>query len=376
MFSWDSLRARRARRARRRVGPTAPERLEGRELMAYTSLGFSLADLAVTGESAPAAQWGGTLTVDVTLRNLGASTITEPTALTPPFQVGVGPDGTVNPPYYTPSQADAAESTIAVFLVPRGKGLAQGVKVGSIDAPAVGQNSIERFQATLTLPQQPAGYPAAGGYTLRLVANYDRNVLESSYSNNVSPPMLVNLTAAPATPTLRAVSFDLPKAGLSPGDVIAPQIQIANLGAATLTSDVEVAVVASTSPDFNLGSSVVSLYTISGGLGGVNSTPLPNAARHARGTRWMRNNIVTQRNNVVTINGGNATLPTSPSTYYIGIVIDPYNKLNLPNQPANRLELVKLVSTVNGQASSGAVGSSSAYVFQNPPDGVPVGVTY
>lgn len=376
MFSWDSLRGRRARRARRRVGPAAPERLEGRELMAYTSLGFSLADLAITGESAPATQWGGTLTVDVTLRNLGASTITEPTSLTPPFQVGVGPDGTVNPPYYTPSQADAAASTIAVFLVPRGRGLASGVQVGTIDAPAIGQNSLEQFQATVTLPAQPAGYPATGEYTVRLVANYDRTVQESSYRNNVSPPLLVNLTAAPATPTLRAVSFDLPETGLAPGDVIAPRIQIANLGAAALTSDVEVAVVASTSPDFNLGSSVVSLYTISGGLGGVNSTPLPNAARHARGTRWLRHNIVTPRNNVVTITGANATLPTSPSTYYLGVVIDPANKLNLPNQPANRLELVKLVSAVNGDPASGVVGGPSTFVFQNPPDGLPIGVTY
>ena len=41
-------------------------------------------------------------------------------------------------------------------------------------------------------------------------------------------------------------------------------------------------------------------------------------------------------------------LPTSPSTYYLGVVIDPYNKLNLPNQPANRLELVKLVTKLAG----------------------------
>lgn len=374
MFTWESFRASRARRARRRMGPAAPERLEGRELMAYTSLGFSLADLAIRGESAPATQWGGTLTVDVTLQNLGASTITEPTALTPPFQVAVGPDGTVNPPYYTPSQADAVDSTIAVFLVPRGRALGAGVQIGTIEAPYVPQNSLQQLQATLTLPERPAGFAATGAYTVRLVANYDRNVLESNYRNNVSPPLNVTLTPAPAEASLRAIAFDLPVRGLSPGDVIAPQIQIANLGAAAVTSDVEVAVVASTSPDFNLGSSIVATYTISGGIGGVNSTPLPNGARLGRGPRWLRNNIITPRNNVVTINGGNATLPVEPATYYIGIVIDPNDKLNLPNRPANRLELVKVVSTVSGGEATGVVGSASTFDFQLPPDGVAVGV--
>ena len=55
-------------------------------------------------------------------------------------------------------------------------------------------------------------------------------------------------TAAPATPELRVSSFDLPERGLVPGDVIAPRIQIANLGAAAVTSDIEVAVMASTEP--------------------------------------------------------------------------------------------------------------------------------
>ncbi len=375
MFSWESFRASRARRAGRRIGPAAPERLEGRELMAYTSLGFSLADLAITGESAPATQWGGTLTLDVTLQNLGASTITEPTALTPPFQVGVSPDGTVNPPYYTPSQADAVDTTIAVYIVPRGRGLASGVQVGTIDAPAVGQNSLQQFQATVTLPSRPAGFAGSGPFTVRLVANSGRNVLESNYRNNVSPPMLVNLTPVPGESMLRAVAFDLPAAGLSPGDVIAPQIQIANLGAAAVTSDVEVAVVASTSPDFNLGSSIVATYTISGGIDGVNSTPLPNGARY-RGARWLRNNIITPRNNVVTINGTNATLPVEPATYYIGIVIDPNDKLNLPNRAANRLELVKVVSTAGRNTATGVVGSAATFPFEYPPDGVPVGVTY
>jgi len=344
--------------------------------MAYSALGFSLADLAVTGESAPTTSWGGTLTVQVTLQNLGASTLVEPTSLVPPGQVQVGPDGAIVPSYYTPSQADAPDTTVAVYLVPRGRrGIAGGIQVGVIDAPMMSQNNIQQFQGTVTLPDRPAGFPAAGGYTVRLVANADRNVLESNYSNNVSPPMNVTLTPTPATPMLRATAFEVP-AGLVPGDTIAPYIQVANLGGAPLTTEVEVAVVASTSPDFNLGSSIVALYTVSE-IDGLNTVPLPNAARHARGFRGlpMRNNIITPRSNVVTIQGANATLPVSPSSYYIGVVIDPFNKLNLPNQPENRLELVRSVdANRNPLSPSGVIGSNATKDFQSTPTGANVGI--
>ena len=343
--------------------------------MAYTSLGFSLPDLAISGSSAPTATWGGTLTVEVTLQNLGASTITEPTAVIPPSQVEIGPSGTVNPPYFTFSQADVPASTIAVYLVPAGRrGLGGGVQVGVIDAPGISQNNITQFQSTIALPDRPAGFPATGAYTVRLVANADRSVLESRYDNNVSAPLNVRLTPAPATPVLRVSAFDVP-AGLAPGDTIAPFIQVTNLGGAAVTSNVEVAVVASTSPDFNLGSSIVATYTIPGGLDGINSQPLPNAARHRSFRSLQRNTIITPRNNVFSLQGAAATLPTSPSTYYIGVVIDPSNKLNLPNQPANRLEMVQLVRANGSELSpNGVAGSPAVADFQNPPDGIPIGI--
>lgn len=370
MFSRDSERARRARGTRRRAGATAPERLEDRQLMAYTSLGFSLPDLAISGQSAPTAAWGGTLTVNVTLQNLGASTITEPTSLVPPKQVEIGPDGAVVPSYYTPSQADAPASSIAVFLVPRGKGLASGISLGTIEAPAIPQNSLQQLSATLTLPSQPAGFAASGNYTVRLVANPTRSFLETNYRNNVSAPLNVRIQAVTA-PALRATAFDVPDR-LVPGSTIQPTIQITNLGATAVTSDVQVAVVASTSPDFNLGSTIVGAYTISG-INGINSTPLPNNIR--RGARWHQaNNIITPQSNVVTLSGLTMTLPTSPSTYYIGVVVDPNNLLNLPNQPSNRLELVKTVSTNPGQAPSVVTGTATAFEFENPPDGIPIGI--
>src|SRR5580658_2015565 len=101
----ESRHVRQERRNRRRTDLAALERLESRELMAFSSLGFSLPQLVVTGTAGPRASWGGTLNVSVYLQNIGASTTTEPTAQAPGDT----------------SQADAGDSTIAVVLTPHAK---------------------------------------------------------------------------------------------------------------------------------------------------------------------------------------------------------------------------------------------------------------
>ena len=58
VLSWETLRARDDRRARRRTELAPLEQLEGRQLMAYTSLGYSLPDLHVTGQAGPVASLG------------------------------------------------------------------------------------------------------------------------------------------------------------------------------------------------------------------------------------------------------------------------------------------------------------------------------
>jgi len=343
--------------------------------MAYSSLGFSLPDLQISGQSSPTGNWGGTVLLRVNLQNTGASTIIEPLSLVPATQIQNGPDGLPVPPYALPSQSDAVNSSIGVYLVPAGRSLARGVKIASIAAPDILQNSLDDYLAEITLPSQPAGFPAGGNYTIRLVANETRNVLESNYRNNVSPPLNLQIFNTPATPALRAITLDLPQ-GLQPGDTVAPYIQIANLGTAGIPSgtDVEVALVASTTPDFNLGSSIVSVYTVTSGVPGTNSTPVPNGRQSRRAVAAsLKNNIITP-NNVVTIRGGNATLPTEPGTYYVGVVIDPLNKLDLPNQPENRLEVAQLVQLGGGLDPSGVVSSTKNQLFPNPPDGVPIGL--
>ncbi len=79
----DSRPQRPGRRARRRTHLAAPERLESRELLATSPLGFSLPDLTISGSVGTRAAWGGSLGVIATVINQGTSTITNPIAQGP-----------------------------------------------------------------------------------------------------------------------------------------------------------------------------------------------------------------------------------------------------------------------------------------------------
>ncbi|MGZ3381959.1 MAG: hypothetical protein ACXVBB_17080, partial [Isosphaeraceae bacterium] len=69
------------------------------------------------------------------------------------------------------------------------------------------------------------------------------------------------------------------------------------------------------------------------------------------------------------------TLPTSPSTYYLGLVIDPKITLTQLSLPANRLELIRTVGpATSGLPPAGVVSTTPlSQPFPNPPDGVPIG---
>ncbi|MGA7499800.1 MAG: hypothetical protein WBX00_23975, partial [Isosphaeraceae bacterium] len=229
---------------------------------------------------------------------------------------------------------------------------------------------------SLTLPQQPAGFRAAGVYYIRLVANQTQSVLESNFSNNVSAPIPVRFISQ-ALPQLQATALDLPDA-LRPGDTVVPTFQITNLGTANTDTQgpVQVALVASVTPDFNLGSSIVGLYTLPAGIPGQSSAAVKNSARHhARlyGSKIYNNNVAPAQN-VETFTGAAVTLPTSPSTYFLGLVIDPYNTLTQLSLPANRLELIRTVGpATSGLPPAGFVSTPLSQPFPNPPDGVPIG---
>ncbi len=378
MLPWETLRARDNRRARRRTDLAALEQLEGRQLLSYSSLGYSLPDLQVRGLAGSVATWGGSYSVTVILQNTGASTIIEPLSLVPASEVAIGPNGSLVPPYYVPSSADAAASQVGIYLTPRPHSLAGAIEIGTATA-AVAQNDIDEFTVPLTLPQQPAGFRAAGVYYIRLVANVNQTILESNLSNNVSAPIPVRFIT-PALPQLQATALDLPDS-LQPGDTVAPTFQITNLGTANtnLQGPVQVALVASTTPDFNLGSSIVGLYTLPAGIPGQSSAAVENSARHhARlyGSKIYNNNV-TPAANVETYTGAAVTLPTSPSTYYLGLVIDPYNTLTQLSLPANRLELIRTVGpATSGLPAAGVVSTPLSPIpqFPNPSNGVLIGL--
>ena len=202
-------------------------------------------------------------------------------------------------------------------------------------------------------------------------------MLESSFSNNVSAPIPVRFISQ-ALPQLQATALDLPDA-LQPGDTVVPTFQITNLGTANTDTQapVQVALVASVTPDFNLGSSIVALYTLPAGIPGQSSAPVKNSAHHHARLygSTIYNNNVTPAQNVETFTGTAVTLPTSPSKYYLGLVIDPNNTLNQLSLPANRLELIRTVGpATSGLPPAGVVSTTPlSQPFPNPPDGVPIG---
>ena len=377
MLPWEALRACDDRRARRRNNLSALEVLEGRQLLSYSSLGYSLPDVSITGQAGPVAAWGGSLTVKVILKNTGASTIGEPLSLTPTTQVFTGPDGRAVPPYYVPSSADAGTVPIAAFLTRSPHSMAGAISLGTFLSPSLSQNDVQQFSELFGLPQRPSNLPATGIYYVRLFANAGQTIIESNYTNDVSPPIPVRFVSS-ALPMLRVTALDVPSV-MQPGDTIAPTFQITNLGSASTASQglVQVALVESTTPDFNLGSKIIALYTLPNAIPGQSTAPVvASAHHHARLFNGrIYNNSVTQGSNVETFTTAPVTLPTSPSVYFLGIVIDPNNNLDQLSLPANRLEQIHQVGPpIPGLPPAGVISSTAlSPQFPNPPDGVPIG---
>ncbi|MGB0067464.1 MAG: hypothetical protein WBQ11_05400, partial [Isosphaeraceae bacterium] len=107
--------------------------------------------------------------------------------------------------------------------------------------------------------------------------------------------------------------------------------------------------------------------------------PVKNSARHHARLygSTIYNNNVTPAQNVETYTATMpATLPTSPSKYYLGLVIDPNNTLKQLSLPANRLELIRTVGpATSGLPPAGVVSTPLSPLPQvpNPPYGVPIG---
>ena len=343
MLPWETLAARDIRRARRRTDRIALEQLEARQLLSYSSLGYSLPNLRISGSAGPVASWASTLQVSAIVQNTGASTIVEPLSQTPPGQIVVGVTGNPVPDFAVPSSASAPDSVMSVILAPRPRSLAGAIQIGSISAPRPGAEQ-HRSAQHLDHASPASGRLLRVGCLLHPAARHhaDRCPGIEPSSQTLSAAIPVRFVSQ-ALPELRTTALDVPSV-MQPGDTIAPTFQITNLGTASTTAQgpVQVALVASVSPDFNLGSSIVALYTLPSAIPGASDAPVGNTARHhARlfGRQRVRNNV-NPGNNVETFTGTAVTLPASPSDYYLGIVVDPNNTLKQLSLPANRLEQI------------------------------------
>ncbi len=316
--------------------------------MAASALGFSLPDLSIEGSVGTRAAWGGTLGVIATVINTGTSTITNPIAQAPGSQ----------------TTADAPSSTVSVVITPRHK-LSHGITIGTFQAPPVSQNSLEQIADAFPLPPRPAGFQA-GKFFVHLIVNSTGTVLESNNRNNGTPPLKV-VVAPAALPELRATDLELP-ATLQPGDTVEPTIQITNFGTANSGQPIEVALVASTTPNFTVGSSIVALYSLQTNIPPASAVP-------PGGIIAAFSQTLNPLTNSFTFTGPAVTLPTSPATYFLGVVVDPYGKIPQLSLPANPLAEIRTVGPpVNGLPPAGVVSTPNSNAFPFSPSGTFIGI--
>ncbi len=322
--------------------------------MTISPMGFSLPDLMISGSAGTRAAWGGTLGVVATVSNVGTSTITEPLAQAPATSSSA-----------VPSSADAPQSLVTVLITP-GRSLRHAVAVYNFEAPPISQNSFEQIDQAFKLPTTPPRGFHGGRFFVHLVVNGNGAVLVSNNHNNVSSPMLVKV-AHQALPELRATELSIPS-NLQPGDTIAPTITLTNYGTASSGSPIQVALVASTTPNFTIGSSIVALYSVQVNLPPASAVP-------PGGVIAAFSQTANPLNNSFTFTGPAVTLPTSPGKYYLGVVVDPYGQIPQLNPLRNSLEqLTQVGPRTGGLPPAGVVSTGNPYPFPIPASGQSIGV--
>lgn len=307
MLRFDSGRGR-----RRRPAPAA-ERLEGRELMAYSPLGFSPQNISVSGFAAPATSYGGPLSVTIDLTNTGNQTLPVPLAA---LRIGTG-------------TANSIPTTVGVYISPRrrlGPGL---VGIGTVGFPSVPQAGVVQETANLTLPplSQLRGFPPSGHNIYLYFAT------PNAPFTKFGVPVLVS----PNLPDLRTVAFSTPPQ-MQPGDVIVPSIKVGNYGTVNTSTQAPVVVdiVASPTKRFTT-STVVASYSLS------NIPPVATAPTF--------NFVVGDANlsnppNIVTITGSPVTLPQANAPYFLGVVVDPSHQIRQIQDVASRRGPVRTVDDI------------------------------
>ncbi|GAC1341501.1 MAG: hypothetical protein NVSMB14_06700 [Isosphaeraceae bacterium] len=301
-------RGERAKSARkRRIGLGVLERLEARELMAFSPVIGPGPDLTVVGIAGPVAAYGGPLAVTVDVANL------------------VHPNEVVNPLAALPNQPSvlpaSPETIVAVYASPsRRFNASQEFLVGDIAIPALAPGTVTEQTATFTLPaKRPNGLPGPG-HRIYLTFQVDPlgqtgDVNPSNNLTTVGIPVLIS----PPLPDLRALALQTPST-LQAGDVISPSIKIGNFGTvdSVLQAPIEVDLIVSPKPFPTKGSKVLARYLIE------SLTPLSQAPS----TNFIVGDAnLTNPPNVTTLFGAQVTLPKSSNGEYLGVIVDPSKRI-------------------------------------------------
>jgi hypothetical protein len=339
--------------------------------MSFTTLGYSIPDLTISGEAGPRAAWGGTINVTVTLQNLGASSTTEPVSQLPASQ----PQATGSL-YNSTSSADAPNSTVEVLISPSSKSLRGAVTLGTFEANALTQNSFEQVSTMFTLPNRPRGFAGTSGtFYVWFLANSSSSFEEVSYANNLSQPVAVQLTHKPL-PELRAIGLSVPSR-LKPGDTINPIAVIENFGTAD-SGPVTVQLVESVTRVYDplAVNPVIATGTVAD-IPGASSSP-------TRGNyRTVAQKILNPPANVVSIPlvaSNSTTFPrlssAPPGKYYLGLLVNYGSTTEMLSLPRNALQAIHIVGPPNNRLpDASGVSTANSGQFPTAPTGETIGIS-
>lgn len=293
-----------ASRGRRRSASFALDPLERRDLLAWSPLYASLPDLTVDGIAAPVAAYGQPIAVTVDVRNLGANTF-------PVYNQEQG----------APTTADSPPGRVTVFASSRPRFSTRSVvQVGSFDIPSVKQNSLAQFTRAVTLPRSRK-LPADGGtvYLYFRVETPVRPTPDFDLTNNTTR-VGVPVQTAPALPDLFGYALDVPPT-MQPGDVISPTIQIVNYGTADpgAQGPFDVILVASEDQNFGPGDVVLARTTVTS-VAPLSLVPMKDVVLGDV-------NLFTPLNVETLAATSPITLPNTPDEYFLGVVVDPENRI-------------------------------------------------
>lgn len=298
----------RARSARKRpIGPVRLERLEARELLAFSPVIAPGPDLTVSGIAGPVAAYGGPLAVTVDVANL------------------VRPNEVINPLAALPNQPSilpaSPATTVAVYASASRRFIpSREVLLGEIAVPPLAPGTVTEQTSVFTLPaKQPKGLPSPGRrlyLTLQVDPAATTGDVNPANNLNTNPiPVLIS----PPLPDLRALAVDVPTS-LQAGDQISPAIKIGNFGTVdpALQGPVEVDLVVSPKPSFTQASSIVARYEIQS-LPPLSVAPSTNFV--------VGDANLTNPPNVTTLFGVPVALPKSSSGEYLGLIVDPKKRI-------------------------------------------------